>query len=338
MPARAALPTCEFRPPTASVKCQKTSEANTLNAVLAALNEPGRAPAACPNCGGRRLQRWGFSGGVQRYRCVGCGRCCNPLTGTPLARLRRRDLWLDHARALDDGSSIRAAGRRLGLHRNTTFRWRHRWLRRPGEQQDSRFRGIVEAGLVSFHDVRTHHGAKRQTWRRVAIVRPRTDEPGSPEKPAMTARPSVSVLVVRDRRGAMLDHVLGAMEHEATNATRMARALAPVLGPDRIMLCSDGSPLIDGVARELAIPFHALSSVPGSRHFEQYLVRGFERRLEGWMRRFRGVSTRYLAHYLGWRRVLDRHRSPEASPDWLRLALGPGGLEGSTTMASATVP
>lgn len=285
MPARAAVTAYPLAQATASGEYRETPEASTEGAVLAALNEPARAPAACPGCGAQRLHRRGFSGGVQRYRCVACGRCCNPLTGTPLARLRRRDFWLDHARALDDGSSIRAAGRRLGLHRNTTFRWRHRWLRHPAEHQDSHFRGIVEAALVSFHDVRSDHRAGRQTWRRVAIGRPRTDEPGPLEKTAATARPPVSVVVVRDRRGAMLDHVLDATEYEATNATRLARAAAPFLAPHRIMLCSDGSPVIGRVARELAIPHHAPPRAPGSRPFELDVVRGYERRLERWMPR-----------------------------------------------------
>jgi transposase-like protein len=98
------------------------SPAKPLATVLALLNEPAATPPPCPSCRGRRVQRWGQSGGVQRFRCTACGRSFNALTGTPLARLRRRDLWLDNAQVLNEGLSIRAAGRRLGIHHNTTFR------------------------------------------------------------------------------------------------------------------------------------------------------------------------------------------------------------------------
>jgi hypothetical protein len=35
-------------------------------------------------------------------------------------------------------------------------------------------------------------------------------------------------------------------------------------------------------------------------------VNAYHSRLKDWMRRFKGVSTKYLANYLGWRRLLER--------------------------------
>ena len=81
--------------------------------VLATLNGPAFRSPACPHCAGRRLQRWGQASGLQRYRCTACLRTCNPLTGTLLARLRRRDLWLGHAEAMGESASLRVAARRL---------------------------------------------------------------------------------------------------------------------------------------------------------------------------------------------------------------------------------
>ncbi len=283
-------------------------------AVLAALNEPARAPAACPSCGGDRLQRWGFSGGLQRFRCVACHRCCNPLTGTPLARLRRRDLWLDHALALHDGLSIRAAGRRLGLHHNTTFRWRHRWLLHPGAQRDGHLQGVVEADVIDFVDVRP----AGRSWRRVAIARPSAPEP----PPASIAGPAAAVLVIRDRRGAMLDMVLGPDDLTDVRPTTVEQTLTAIVDRSGTVLCSNGSPIFYRVAQNLEISHHPLPRGPGGRFLNLDRVRGYGRRLERWMRRFRGVSTRYLVNYLGWRRILERNRVPLPQLAWLQLALG----------------
>jgi hypothetical protein len=46
-------------------------------------------------------------------------------------------------------------------------------------------------------------------------------------------------------------------------------------------------------------------------------------RLKGWMGRFNGVATRYLPHYLGWRRTLERAAEPSASKTWLLVAARP---------------
>ena len=55
-----------------------------------ALIEAAAAGRPCPHCACARLHRCGFASGLQRFRCLGCHRSFNALTGTPLARLRKR--------------------------------------------------------------------------------------------------------------------------------------------------------------------------------------------------------------------------------------------------------
>jgi hypothetical protein len=45
-------------------------------------------------------------------------------------------------------------------------------------------------------------------------------------------------------------------------------------------------------------------------------------RLKEWLRRFHGVATKYLTHYLGWRRLLERYRQNITPVDCLQEALG----------------
>ena len=57
----------------------------------------------CPHCGSRRIEGWGRErNGLKRSRCFDCQRTFNPLTGTPLARLRKKERWLGFAGALID--------------------------------------------------------------------------------------------------------------------------------------------------------------------------------------------------------------------------------------------
>lgn len=86
---------------------------------------------SCPFCGEHRSWRWGQAAGLQRYRCQACHHTFNALTGTPLAHLRYKALWLQHAGELAEGHSIRQSATILGVHRNTAFRWRHRFLAWP---------------------------------------------------------------------------------------------------------------------------------------------------------------------------------------------------------------
>ncbi len=51
-------------------------------------------------------------------------------------------------------------------------------------------------------------------------------------------------------------------------------------------------------------------------------VNAYHSRLKEWMRRFHGVATKYLDHYLGWRRMIETFGEHLNSPLWLTLSLG----------------
>ena len=63
----------------------------------------------CPHCKSSEKVRWGKRQGIQRYKCKACKKTYNSLSGTPLARLRKKELWLEYASCLVNGVSIRKA-------------------------------------------------------------------------------------------------------------------------------------------------------------------------------------------------------------------------------------
>lgn len=89
---------------------------------------PGGASPACPHCLAVGAVRNGQANGLQRYKCRGCGKTFNALSGTPMARLRHKDKWLAQAQALSQGLSVHEAARTLDVAPSTAFRWRHRFL------------------------------------------------------------------------------------------------------------------------------------------------------------------------------------------------------------------
>ncbi|GEM_PF-4997246 len=74
-------------------------------------------PSCCPHCQSSELRPWGSSGGLPRYRCKCCGKTSNPLTGTPMARLRKRHLWQAYAEALTHSLTVRRAAKHCGISR-----------------------------------------------------------------------------------------------------------------------------------------------------------------------------------------------------------------------------
>ena len=183
----------------------------------------------CPHCASREIVGWGRSDGLLRFRCKSCGRTFNALTKTPMAHLRKKEKWLDHAQAMIEGKSLAKTAQLCGVHPTTAFRWRHRFLRAPSDDKPRRLSGIVEADetfiLESF----------KGRW---------SDLPRKARKRGGTARhpgpyqDNIPVLVARDRKGATLDAVL-----------------TGVVTPGNHLVGDGGKPLA-AFARKAKIPFH----------------------------------------------------------------------------------
>lgn len=91
-------------------KIEQTQAVNTL------IESRASTMPTCPKCGHNQIARWGLVSGLQRYRCSTCKITFNALTGTPLARLRHKDKWLEYAQQMTEGKSIRKSAKACDMH------------------------------------------------------------------------------------------------------------------------------------------------------------------------------------------------------------------------------
>ena len=78
---------------------------------------------------------------------------------------------------------------------------------------------------------------------------------------------------------------------------------------DDALLVSDGRPAYSQFADKAGLLHISLNASKGERTFGSYHIQNvnaYISRLKDWMRRFKGVASRYLASYLGWWRMIDR--------------------------------
>jgi len=255
-----------------------------------------RAPR-CPHCAHERIHRHGRSEGLQRYRCGACGKTFNALTGTPLARLRHKAKWLDFLQAMQDSLTVRRSARDVGVHRNTSFRWRHRFLAWSKNDRPEHLHGITEVDETYF--LESSKGAR-------TLGRPARKRGGSATKRGISDE-QICVLVARDRTGQTLDFVTG---KGTVSKAQLRECLPPVLDPDALLV-SDANASYHYFAKEAGISHEAVNLSAGARvkgAFHVQNVNAYHSRLHQWIERFHGVATHYLPNYLGWRRALDTHR------------------------------
>jgi len=293
------------------------SQKRQLLSVLSETDEAARVlevlesrPVQCPHCSSARLVRHGHASGLRRYRCRGCGKTFNALTGTPLAHLRHKGKWEQQAQVLREGLSVHQSAAALAVAPSTAFRWRHRFLQLAQGVKARVLQGVVEADETYF--LRSSKGQCVQE-------RKARHRGGSAAKRGLSDEQQ-PVLVARDRSGATADFIL-----ERADQAHTVAALAPVLARDAV-LCTDCGAALGAAARQLGVEHHALNiskgpRVQGAWHIQN--ANGYHGRLKLWMRRFKGVASSYLASYLGWFRAIDRAaQAPRQPAPFLALAVG----------------
>lgn len=249
----------------------------------------------CPHCDTPGARSHGKTRGLQRYRCKSCDRTFNAVSGTPLCGLHRKERWLVFGRSLARGETLRVAAERCGIDPSTAFRWRHRFLKAVAETPE-KLKGIIEADETYL--LRSHKGSRN-------LGRPPRKRGGTASKPGVSSE-QVPVLIAADRTGTTHSRVLPNVSAEA-----LSGSLAPWVAHDALLV-SDGHRSYPPCAEALGIRHEAVnlaqSRVRGPLHIQT--VNSRHSQLKGFLRRFRGVSTRHLDNYLRWFHLAVLARQP----------------------------
>ena len=264
----------------------------------------------CPHCSSTKNCKWGVASGLQRWRCSACSKTFNSLTGTPLAHLRHKDVWLDYSQAMIDALSLRKSAKICNVHLSTAFRWRHRFLSLIQGLKDTKFDGIVEADETFFlESFKGSRNLKRKPRKRG----------GKAKKPGLS-KEQIPVLIVRDRHGDTTDSVLPEVSTES-----ITEILKPII-PKDALLCTDGAIYYASFSKAEHIE-HKTVIVSKGEYVKDHVVHiqnvnAYDSRLKTWIRRFNGIATKYLPSYLGWRRLLDKKGDSLTPAQCLAVALG----------------
>jgi transposase-like protein len=258
---------------------KKTMNKLDIRKIVTLILEDGDK-VACGHCGSEFFYKNGRVNDLQRYKCKKCNKSFNQLTGTPLARLKKKGRWLNYSYCLSQGFSVRKAATEVGVSKRTSFKWRHRFLKNAHKLYAPTLNGIVETKETSFK-YSEKGGA-------IPIDRPRR------------FGEQVYVYTSLDRDRLVSTPIIDKFELNS-----VLEHFKTKIAKDSIYI-SEGKDVVLDYVNEKKL-FH--QQVTNSENEQVYLhtdnVVGYNSELKGWMVRFRGVSTKYLHNYLSWFRELD---------------------------------
>jgi transposase-like protein len=244
----------------------------------------------CPGCKSHSVDRWGVRNGRQRYRCKSCKSTFNAFSGTPLTRLRHPEKWDKYLTGMTHSITLRPAAEESHIDLKTAFRWRHRFLEVINNDQAEELCGITELDETFFRE--SFKGQRK------GLPRPTRKRGNDPNK----AR-KVPVMVARDRSRNTVDGVL-----ENESADELCRHLNGRISI-QATVCADAHLAHEKLADMLGFDFKELVTSAGQHIVEGIYhiqtVNSYHSHLKRWIGVvFQGVATRYLSHYLAWRREL----------------------------------
>ncbi len=248
----------------------------------------------CPHCGHKELYKHGMCSGLQRYRCKSCGKTFNALTNTPLAHLRKKELWLSYMQCLADSETVRKAAEKVEVSKSTSFRWRHRFIHLMSKDIPAELNGIIEADETYFRY--SEKGARNLTRK--------PHKRGGDGLKRGISNDLVSVFTACDRSHHDLEVItgFGQMKKEW-----LVKHFSRFVAKDAVLV-TDGNKSYNYLCYKANIPHIVVKNgerVKGVFHIQH--VNAYHKRLKEWIiSRFHGVATKYLNHYLSWRHELEK--------------------------------
>ncbi len=249
---------------------------------------------------------------VQRYLCKTCRRTFSSNTGTPRYRIRKQDSWREMIELLADNLPLRAIASRLNIAVSTAFQWRHRALAVLSAQARRHLSGDVrvETFLVKYSEKGSRVCNGPGSWGYWNYVRRGPEPPGRP-RPATARTGKHRFRLLVDGRPL---HVMVAESDCGYELTILGqgRRTAEMVGAGLIHMVRPGSRVwtffsgpeyreaCEVLGYEYQCGIEALARRSGTTSRRPMHL------LASWLRRFRGVATKYLSHYLAWFRDIVR--------------------------------
>ena len=254
----------------------------------------------CPHCSSTRFVKNGLRNSIQRFICKDCNKSFTGRTNTITEHSQKSfETWSKFLECMMNSFSVRRSAEICGINKDTAFIWRHKVLDALQEMQNSvELNGVVEADETFFAlSFKGNH--KKST----TFVMPRkAHKRGKDIHVRGLSREQVCVPCGVNGTGLSVARIsnLGKI-----GTKDLEFAFKNQIGSDSI-LCCDGATSYRKFANNNHLDLIQLKSGKSKiGNFHVQHINSYHSVLKTWIRRFNGVSTKYLNNYLVWHNFVN---------------------------------
>lgn len=239
-------------------------------------NDEGIHTYACPHCNSPSFYKNGKENGVQRYMCKKCNKTFRHTTGTSIHQMHKKKLIDKYFKVMQKGLSIRKAAIEVGISKNTSFAWRHKFL-------------------ASMTKSIKAEGVGKETGSGMKIIRLPYSKKGRRKPPEKWTNKSVNLLVASESNVFII-------KLAPANPVKNACELLAGRNLNKYVANIPNKTLSSALKKSNKI---CLARRTDAFKNLQNKVELKEGKLSDWMSRFNGVATKYLQHYWSWFAIIE---------------------------------
>lgn len=275
-----------------------------------------RKKKPCPHCGSEHVYKRGKQNGVQMYQCrsESCKKWYSETTGTPLAYIKLKPKWQAYLRCMEQGKSIKATAKEVGICIQTSFDWRHKILSALNEYVPEKMTDVIECDELELAvNNKGDRNLEREPRKRGSdFKRNEKQESGKPTV--------VQVVTAVQRNGG--GQYFKAVESKRLSKQEIEKALEERLS-EGATLITDKHPSYKAFAKghpeikhKTVLSKQHVSKTDKTLHLQK--VNNTHSQLRKFLTPFNGVSSKYLQNYLNWFAYADKvNQSKTTLKQWL---------------------
>ena len=284
-----------------------------------AYGTPVEKAEKCRKCGAEHIIKFGKGkNGKQRYQCKCCGATFTETSYSVISRTRHSDsVWTDYIHLLLKGASLEECAFRCHISVKTAFIWRHKILNAIQKDQENR----IMAGIIEADEMYIPVSYKGNHTKSTRFVMPRKPFKRGTDNRSNTV-PKACVMCAVERKGQSYAEVLGLGQ---PTKKMVSHAFEGRIASDSIVLsdCAIAMKYYFKNKKDIQL-IRMQSTADGSRHSKIPEVRGvyhiqtvnnFHNRIHRFLRRYNGVSTKYLNLYISLFAWIENYKTAERSMD-----------------------
>ena len=284
--------------------------------LVSELYEDEPEDVVCPRCGCAHTIKKGKScSGRQKYRCKSCNRYFTNATRRVLSLSKlKREVWVEYVKEMIGEASLRDAMLAVGVSLKTAFFMRHRICEcMQGFLDEFRCGKNCSAEIDEYYIAESFKGNHRKN---ADFEMPRDSRRrGSDNKKRGISSDQIGILTAINDRGS----VLAVAACRGHLGKQEAKDILEGKILEGAIVSTDKHPSYKKLIGELGAAVHNRFDSKDRSEGVINAVNSLHARLDTFVRRFKGISSRRLSNYLTWFCWIESFKALRKGSDWKNL-------------------